>query len=253
LSNRKEPILETTDREFKRRNRRSFLLAGIGAIGGLGAFRWLTTRRQEDGELWPLRRGLEVNEKLARAFFRESRLAPTFPGDKLEDTRENGKFGLEQDIAIEDWKLYIQGGRDDSASSTGLNLDVIKALPRQDMITELKCIEGWSQLVHWTGARFADFAAQYGPRDATTYVSMATPDGSYYIGLDNDSAMHPQTLLCYEMNGAPLTQIHGAPLRLAIPVKYGVKNIKRIGSIHFTNERPADYWAEQGYDWYAGH
>ena len=55
------------------------------------------------------------------------------------------------------------------------------------------------------------------------------------------------------MNGQPLTLAHGAPLRLVIPVKYGYKNIKRIGTIRFTATRPADYWAEQGYDWYAGH
>jgi DMSO/TMAO reductase YedYZ molybdopterin-dependent catalytic subunit len=66
------------------------------------------------------------------------------------------------------------------------------------------------------------------------------------------SALHPQTLLAYEMNGAPLTDKHGAPLRLVMPVKYGIKNIKRIGRIEYTNERPADYWAEQGYDYYSG-
>ncbi len=64
---------------------------------------------------------------------------------------------------------------------------------------------------------------------------------------------HPQTLLCYEMNGEPLTLEHGAPLRLVTPVKYGIKNIKRIGTIRFTDKRPADFWAERGYDWYAGH
>jgi DMSO/TMAO reductase YedYZ molybdopterin-dependent catalytic subunit len=67
------------------------------------------------------------------------------------------------------------------------------------------------------------------------------------------SAVHPQTLLCYEMDGRPLTPEHGAPLRLVIPVKYGIKNLKQIGTIRFTDVRPADYWAERGYDWYAGH
>jgi DMSO/TMAO reductase YedYZ molybdopterin-dependent catalytic subunit len=67
------------------------------------------------------------------------------------------------------------------------------------------------------------------------------------------SALHPQTLLCYEMGGQPLTPDHGAPLRLVIPVKYGIKNLKQIGTIRFTDHRPADYWAERGYDWYAGH
>jgi DMSO/TMAO reductase YedYZ molybdopterin-dependent catalytic subunit len=66
------------------------------------------------------------------------------------------------------------------------------------------------------------------------------------------SALHPQTLLCYEMGGRPLTPEHGAPLRLVIPVKYGIKNLKQIGTIQFTDVRPADYWAQQGYDWYAG-
>jgi DMSO/TMAO reductase YedYZ molybdopterin-dependent catalytic subunit len=54
------------------------------------------------------------------------------------------------------------------------------------------------------------------------------------------------------MNGAPLAIENGAPLRLRIPTKYGIKNIKRIGTIAYTDQRPADYWAEQGYDWYAG-
>jgi DMSO/TMAO reductase YedYZ molybdopterin-dependent catalytic subunit len=81
---------------------------------------------------------------------------------------------------------------------------------------------------------------------------MQTPDQAYFVGLDSPSALHPQTLLCYEMNGADLTPAHGAPLRLVIPVKYGVKNIKRIGKIIYTDERPEDYWANEGYDWYAG-
>ena len=81
---------------------------------------------------------------------------------------------------------------------------------------------------------------------------MVTPNQGYFVGLDMESAMHPQALLCYEMNSAPLTAEHGAPLRLVIPVKYGIKNIKRIGSIQFTDQRPEDYWANEGYDWYAG-
>jgi len=81
---------------------------------------------------------------------------------------------------------------------------------------------------------------------------MVTPDKGYYVGLDMPSALHPQTLLAYEMNGAPLEDGHGAPLRLVVPVKYGIKNIKRIGRIEYTNQRPPDYWAEQGYDYYSG-
>ena len=63
----------------------------------------------------------------------------------------------------------------------------------------------------------------------------------------------PGSAFYYEMDGEPLEQAHGAPLRLVMPIKYGYKGIKRIGTIWFTNDRPNDFWAEQGYDWYAGH
>lgn len=152
-------------------------------------------------------------------------------------------------------------------SAVELSIEAIHTLPRVEMVTELKCIEGWSNVVRWAGARLSDLIARYppithsgarpdvrgNPGDLAQYVSLTTPDEGYYVGLDMPSALHAQTLLCYEMNGAPLTLDHGAPLRLVIPVKYGIKHIKRIGTIRFTNARPADYWAEEGYDWYAGH
>src|SRR5436190_14318537 len=115
------------------------------------------------------------------------------------------------------------------------------------MTTELKCIEGWSVIVTWAGCRLSDFAAVYRPgtrngtpsdvrnrpRDLVRYVALETPDGGYYVGMDMASALHPQTLLCYEMNGQPLSIDHGAPLRLVTTVKYGIKSIKRIGRITF--------------------
>jgi len=63
--------------------------------------------------------------------------------------------------------------------------------------------------------------------------------------------LHPQTLLAYEVEGEPLDLEHGAPLRLAAPSKYGIKQLKRIGTLQFTNDQPTDYWGERGYDWYA--
>ena len=84
------------------------------------------------------------------------------------------------------------------------------------------------------------------------YVELETPDKKYYVGIDMPSAIHPQTILAYEMNDKPLEPQHGSPLRLVIPVKYGIKNLKRIGKIAFSETRPPDYWAERGYDYYAG-
>ena len=146
-----------------------------------------------------------------------------------------------------------------------VTLEQLQRMPQTEMITEFFCIEGWSMIQRWKGVRMADFAKIYPPKttdggtpdllngsNLVAYVGMQTPDGGYFVGLDMRSALHDQTMLCLEMNGEPLSLDHGAPVRLVIPVKYGVKNIKRIGTIRYTAERPMDYWAEEGYDWFAG-
>jgi len=137
-----------------------------------------------------------------------------------------------------------------------LTMEDILKLPRHEFVTQFKCIEGWSQIVHWAGVRMADFMEAYPPAlidgKDPQYVYMETPDGDYYTGYDLHVCRHPQTLLVTEMMGAPLTQFHGAPLRLHMPTKYGYKQIKRIGLISYTNAKPDDYWTKLGYDWYAG-
>ncbi|TAM81719.1 MAG: molybdopterin-binding oxidoreductase [Acidobacteria bacterium] len=251
-------------RRMRHQSRRSFLLWGAGLAAGAGAFEWLTTRPATGGVPWPLRKTLELNERLARGLFSEHRLSRTFDPKQVGPDRVNGDIGLDEDVDFAAWKLRVEG----LASGSGplmLGLGAIRKLPRVEMTTEFKCIEGWSVIVQWAGARFTDFMKTYPPltrsggafslsrtEDLPAYVSMATPDEGYYVGLDMESMLHPQTLLCYERNGAPLSQEHGAPLRLVATLKYGVKNIKRIGSIRYSNKRPADYWAERGYDWYVG-
>jgi DMSO/TMAO reductase YedYZ molybdopterin-dependent catalytic subunit len=138
-----------------------------------------------------------------------------------------------------------------------LTMNDILKLPKHDMVTQFKCIEGWSQIVHWSGVRLADLIAAYPPErqpdgKMPAYVYMETPNGDYYVGYDMHACMHPQTLLVTEMGGTPLTQYHGAPLRLHAPTKYGYKQIKRIGLIAYTSQQPDDYWTKLGYDWYAG-
>lgn len=255
---------EQVRRRMRQQSRRGFLGLAAGFAAGFGAWKWLSSRREIDGIPWPFRKTLETNEQLALDYFNPRRLAPTFAPERIGADRLNGDEGLKDKIEVAAWKLQVDG----LASQEGplmLSLDAIKALPRVDMVTELKCIEGWSVVVKWAGARFTDFMRAYPPQtisgdpfdfdssdDFPPYVGMTTPDGGYYVGLDMESMLHPQTLLCYEMNGSPLSDKHGAPLRLVIPVKYGVKNIKRIGTIGYSARRPADYWAEQGYDWYIG-
>jgi DMSO/TMAO reductase YedYZ molybdopterin-dependent catalytic subunit len=137
-----------------------------------------------------------------------------------------------------------------------LTLEDILKLPHHELVTQFKCIEGWSQIVHWAGVRMADLLDAYPPALVNgrepKYVYMETPNGDYYTGYDMDICRHQQTLLVTEMMGEPLTQYHGAPLRLHMPTKYGYKQIKRIGLISYTNDKPDDYWTKLGYDWYAG-
>ena len=134
--------------------------------------------------------------------------------------------------------------------------DFIPKLQRHELVLQFKCIEGWSQIVQWAGVRFADFMEMFPPAlidgKEPRYVYMETPDGDYYVGYDLHNLRHPQALLVTQMMGALLTQNHGSPLRLYTPTKYGYKQIKRIGLIAYTNEKPDDYWTKLGYDWYAG-
>jgi hypothetical protein len=138
-----------------------------------------------------------------------------------------------------------------------LTLDDVKKLPYRELVTEFKCIEGWSEIVRWGGVRFADLIDAYPPAKTAQgklprYVYMETPFGDYYCGFNLNACMHPQSLLATEMSGLLLTQAHGAPLRLHMPIKYGYKQIKRIALIAYTDQRPDDYWTKLGYDWYAG-
>ncbi len=238
--------MEMTDREISRRTRRSFLTGGIAAAAGLGAWAWIRNGSDDDGIPHQLRRAEEVDDAVSHALFSETRLVKTFDASDIGEARVNSMIGIEDDPAA-DWKLEVEGGN-------AVSLDQIKALPKVEQITQFKCIEGWDYIMKWTGAKFSDFAAAYAPAGAAQklWVAMETPDGEYYVGLDRASAMHPQTLLAYEMNGQPLTKGHGAPLRLLIPVKYGIKNLKRIGKIGFSDARPKDYWAENGYDYDSG-
>jgi DMSO/TMAO reductase YedYZ molybdopterin-dependent catalytic subunit len=249
----RRPELLLTDEEARRqlrsRTRRGFVSGGIASLAGIAGYEWLTRAGDDNGVPWPQRDVLDWNGKLWHAVS-GSRLMPSFAAADVQPLKPNGGLGLDDPVGG-DWKLQVNTG---TSPALSLGLADIKALPRVEMITRFCCIEGWSVITHWTGARFSDFTKKYFPvgRALPRYVSMNTPDEQYYVGLDMKSALHPQTLLAYELNGQPLTETHGAPLRLAIPVKYGVKNIKRIGTIKYTDSRPDDYWAEDGYDWYAG-
>ena len=258
-------------RRATNRSRRSFIALGLASLAGLGGWRWFIDRPAVEGIPGPLRQVLDFNAGLTNEYYKNTRLAPEFAKSRARPPRANGDVGIGgEGFDPAAWRLQVHGyaPAGSAARHQTFTLEQIKALPRTEITTELKCIEGWSVIVNWVGVRFSDFLKHYPlatssgqpipdpsrpPQDAAPFVGLTTPDDAYYVGLETTSALHPQTLLCYEMNGQPLTLEHGAPLRLVTPLKYGIKHIKRIGTIAFADTRPKDYWAEQGYDWHAGH
>lgn len=226
-----------------------FFVMIIAAIVG-----WNKLRKQPTTANAPktIRSVLDYNGDFFSNFISNNHLAKTYPvSAAVKSVRVNGDVGMGNDFDPATWKLQVIRNAGDTLF---LTMDDIKALPKTDIVFDFKCIEGWSQVTHWAGVRFSDFAKAYHLNAQTQlkYVGMQTPDKQYYVGIDMPSMMHPQTLLCYEMNGQPLPMDQGYPLRLIIPVKYGIKSIKRIGEIFFSNERPPDYWYERGYDYFSG-
>jgi DMSO/TMAO reductase YedYZ molybdopterin-dependent catalytic subunit len=241
----------TPEKDLARRTRRSFIGLGAGAIGAAAGWYWLNSQPLEDEIPRPLRRVLGVNERVVRnTLYNDRHLVRTYPASAIGRIKVNGDIGMEQPIDQAAWCLELAPL---GTSGRTLTINDIRSLPRYEEIIDFKCVEGWSTVTQFAGARLSDFTARFAHgSDQAAYVGMRTPSKDYYVGVDMPSALHPQSLLAYEMNGKPLEDRHGAPLRLVMPVKYGIKNIKRIGRIEYTNERPADYWAEQGYDYYSG-
>lgn len=273
-------------REIARRSRRSFLVAGAATVGAALGYVAIERSPKVDGLSAPLRHTAELNARLSRALFRERGLARTFDPSLAVELRPKGRTGVDTKMDVASWRLKLAGmeapeafaeftpdvnawkyvttrkpPRPSRRPAPGvepgllITLEQIRALPRHEHVTEFKCVDGWSDIVHWGGARFSDFLARYAPRQhggSPRYIGMETADRHFYTGLDYDTALHPQTLLAYEMGGKPLTLAQGGPVRLVMPIKYGYKQLKQIAKITFSDERPRDLGGDLGWDWYGG-
>ncbi|RZA04463.1 MAG: molybdopterin-binding oxidoreductase [Proteobacteria bacterium] len=255
-------------RKLKLRTLFSFLVLGIcGAVGyGLYSRAWMAP--EVEGLPAPFRAGLEANAGFWKKFTGERKSAPRREPKPGEKFRVNGDLGLSGPVDEKTWRLeVIANDADPSAKPLSLSMEDIRKLPRSESSAEFRCIEGWSEPIAYAGVRFSDFVRILGLggrggqapdfngaklKDLYPYVALETPDGEYYVSLDMESMLHSQTILAYELNGKPLSADNGAPLRLVVPVKYGIKSLKRIGKIYFSEKRPRDYWEESGYDWFAG-
>ena len=265
---------DSSEAQFKKTIRRktlkSFAWFFLFIICVIAGWKWFVNRPEDSCALRPLRKVLGANEKIFLKVFNDKNLAPEYAkASAVKNVRVNGDIGMNDGFDSSAWKLQVirfSAHTPIPPDTFYVTLDEIKKMPKTEVIFDFKCIEGWSQVTWWGGVKFSDFASHYkigtrnntapdkehAPGMITNYAGLVTPDGEYYVGIDMPSMLQPQTILCYEMNGQPLPMIQGAPLRLIIPVKYGVKHLKRIGTIFFSDTPPPDYWAEQGYDYYCG-
>jgi DMSO/TMAO reductase YedYZ molybdopterin-dependent catalytic subunit len=135
-----------------------------------------------------------------------------------------------------------------------LKLAALKQIPPASIVMQHVCVEGWAAIVQWGGVRLRDLAKMVQPKDSAKYVLFQSAD-KYTESWDLASAIHPQTLLAYQMNGEDIPDENGAPLRLATPIKLGYKLSKWVTKVSFVSQIPKGgkgYWEEQGYEWFAG-
>jgi len=164
--------------------------------------------------------------------------------------------------AFADYRLEI-GGLVERPMT--LSLAELKALPSRTQITPHDCVEGWSAIGKWKGAKLAAVldAAKLKPGARFVVFYCADPmasDGTdlYYESIDLDDALHPQTILAYELNDAPLPVKNGAPFRLRVERQLGYKHAKYVMRIELVDSfakiagGQGGYWEDQGYQWFAG-
>ena len=231
-------------RKFKRVNRRELLkLAPVLAVG---AFAIPTFQEPL------LKAGLGFSDWVSARLFRSGHLATTFADSEVvpfEKFPINGYDVEDPGVDLENWTLTVSGAVQKRGE---YKLEQFQSLPRVRQNTRHVCVEGWDVIGRFGGARLSDFLNMIGADTSARFISVACAD-DYYESLDMATALHPQTLLCYEMYDRPLTREHGAPLRLQIPTKVGYKQAKYLTDMKVTNllDR-VGYWEDQGYSKFYG-
>lgn len=176
---------------------------------------------------------------------------PEYPPSAIEpDKLLINTFDLTPNLDPTTFRLTING---EVENPLQLSLAEIQKLPLTSMVIQHVCVEGWAAIVQWGGVRLQTLAKLVQPKSGVRYVYFQSADG-YYESWDLASALHPQTLMAYQKNGAPLPIYNGAPLRLASPIKLGYKQSKWVTQITFLSQLMPlkGYWEDQGYEWFAG-
>ncbi|SRR5579864_222270 len=234
-----------SERQFARISRREILKVAPAIL--LGAFAVPALQPSL------LKKGLGFSDWASGLLFRRGHFATTFADTELTPFEKFPINGYDVDdpgVILENWTLTVGGLVQKPGEYT---LAQVQALPRFRQNTRHVCVEGWDVIGRFGGARLSDFLRLIGADTSSKFITVYCAD-DYYESLDMATALHPQTLLCYEMYDRPLTREHGAPLRLNIPTKVGYKQAKYLTDLKVTNalEGKVGYWEDQGYSEYYG-
>jgi DMSO/TMAO reductase YedYZ molybdopterin-dependent catalytic subunit len=259
--------------ESSRRNFLARALAGTGTLSLSGCYDLSQT------QWWP--KVLDSAENLTRVtqrlFAGRHAMAQEFTKEDISPLfKANGatnpaaaSYKTMTANGFRDWRVVVDGLVDHPLN---LSISDLKNLPSRTQITRHDCVEGWSCIGEWKGAPLRTILAMAKPKENARYTvfhcadTQADVDGNpdestdvhYYESLDLIEAAHPQTILAYEMNGAPLAVPHGAPVRLRAERQLGYKMAKYIRRIELVESfahigsGKGGYWEDQGYTWWAG-
>jgi DMSO/TMAO reductase YedYZ molybdopterin-dependent catalytic subunit len=193
--------------------------------------------------------------------------------DISADFRANGSTDPDDDAyqtfaqsGFKDWRLQVDGLVERPVQ---LSLGELRALPARTQITRHDCVEGWSCIGKWTGVPLSIVLQRAGLKPDARYIVFRCADSpdqlvdapdeyNYYESIDLIDAFHPQTILAYDMNGAPLGIPYGAPLRVRVERQLGYKMAKYIMRVEAVESFQGiagghgSYWADRNYEWYAG-
>jgi DMSO/TMAO reductase YedYZ molybdopterin-dependent catalytic subunit len=250
-------------------SRRRFLARSVGAAGALALSGCDALSRTE----W-FPRLLGAGEKLSETAHhliapRKAMAQEFHEADRSPEFRSNGT-AMPNNPAYEalaargftDYRLEVGGLVD---RPTSLSLAELRALPSRTQITRHDCVEGWSAIGKWKGARLSALLEAVGPKPEARYVMFYCADpmeedgtGLYYESIDMIDASHPQTILAYELNDKALPVPNGAPVRLRVERQLGYKHAKYVMRIELVRSfdkiagGKGGYWEDNGYEWYAG-
>jgi len=252
-------------------DRRRWLQRALALAGGLAlsacdrvaqSDRVNSTLDVAEGWTQHVQRLLLGRQALAREYS-ESDISEEFRANGTTNPDTDEYNHLAQDHFAK-WRLTVGGLVQRPLS---LSLADLRRMPARTQITRHDCVEGWSCIGKWTGTRLSALLNLVQVKPGAKYLAFYCADtlelaldgtGQYYESIDLIDAMHPQTILAYDMNDRPLPVAHGAPLRLRLERQLGYKMAKyimRIDAIeNFSGlgRGKGGYWEDRGYQWYAG-